>query len=236
MLLSAVVIAKNAAATLAACLKSARAIAGELVVIVDKSSTDTTVLVARSLGARVFTRQFTDFADQKNFAASKARGEWILALDADERVSDKLADEIQQVLPKTGAVAFKIPRLNYIFGKPIYHTNWEPTADTHVWLWKKDRGRWVGAIHEEVVIEGKIGQLTGFKLHDSYKTVEEFITKMNGYTSRETKGVNPFLDFLRRYIWHAGWLDGWHGLFLSYLQAISHLVVGVKIWEKKKLS
>ncbi len=234
-MLSVVIIARDAAESLSASLKSVRQLADEIVVVVDDRTCDETALLAKSFGAKVYIRKFDNFAGQKNYAAAKARGEWVLALDADERVSPRLADEIKRVLPNTDKTAFKIPRLNYIFGKPVYHTNWEPSADNHIWLWKKDYGRWVGAVHEEVVFEGKVGQLSGFKLHNSYKTVEEFMTKMNDYTSRETQATNPFFDFFRRYVWHAGWRDGWQGLFLSYLQAISHTAVWVKLWEKKKL-
>lgn len=235
-MLSVTVIAKDAAGVLPRCLGSVKDIADDIVVVVDPQTIDATAEVAKKLGARVFYHRFDNFAAQKNFAVAKARGKWILSLDADEQVSPQLAQEIRQILPTTDRAAFYIPRLNYIFGRAMRHTNWEPEADTHIWLWRKDSGRWVGAVHEEVMVKGEVQKLKGYKIHDNYTSVEQFIAKMNDYTSREIILVNPVVDFLRRYIWHRGFLDGWHGLFLSYLMAIYHLAVWVKQWERKNLS
>lgn len=234
--LSVTVIARDAAQSLARCLESVKDIASETIVVVDDRTTDETTEVAKSYGTKIFTRKFTNFADQKNFALSKTKGDWILSLDADEVVSDSLAKEIKSVVPHTTADAFLIPRLNIIFSKVIKHTNWEPMADTHIWLWRKNHGKWVGNVHEEVMVKGKIQKLKSQKIHYSYLTVEEFIAKMDDYTTREKRSVNPLNDFFRRYIWHLGFLDGWHGLFLSYLMVIYYMSVMVKIWEKKKSS
>lgn len=236
MNLSVVVIARDAAKTLSACIGSVKNIADEIVVVVDDRTSDETIQLAESLGARVFVRRFANFADQKNYAQTKTKGDWVLSLDADETVSPQLADEVVHILSDTDKAAFYIPRLNIIFGKPMYHTNWEPVADTHIWLWRKEVGQWVGKVHEEVLVRGEVQKLKGQKIHYNYQTVEEFITKMNGYTSKETVAVNPVYDFLRRYVWHLGFLDGWHGLFLSYLMFIYYLVVWVKLWQKKNIS
>ncbi|MDO8488351.1 MAG: glycosyltransferase family 2 protein [bacterium] len=233
MNLSAAIIARDASSTLSAAIKSIKSLAGEIVVIVDPRTTDETILLAKSLGAKVYQRKFDDFASQKNYAAAKCRGDWILSLDADETVSKELAEEIEQAITSTQYHGYTVPRLNSIWGKPINHTNWEPAADTHVWLWRKKSGTWVGAVHEEVMVEGIVGKLKHYKLHQNYQTVEQFMTKMNDYTDREAVAANPLVEFGRRYIWHFGFLDGWHGLFLSYLQAISHVVVWIKLWEKK---
>lgn len=235
-MLTVTIITRDGAKSLPECVKSAQRIADDIVVVVDSRTTDNTAQIAQSLGARVFIHKFDDFSIQKNFAAAKASGDWILAMDDDETISDKLAEEISTILPTTDCVAFGIPRLNYIFGKAMYHTNWEPEADTHIWLWRKNMGKWVGVVHEELVVNGKVQKLHGQKIHHSYKTVEEFIDRANRYTSKEKKATNPIFDFFRRYVWHKGFLDGWHGLFLSYLQAIYHLIVWVKLWEKKNIS
>jgi len=190
----------------------------------------------------VFKRKFDNFAAQKNYAVTRARGEWILALDADEQVSSQLATEIKTALEHTTAVAFLIPRLNYIFGKAIYHTDWDPATDTHIWLWRKGHGRWVGNVHEEVIVTGKIDRLKGYKIHHNYQTVEQFITKMNHYTTLEAQNRNfslpllllyPIWKFVRHYILYLGFLDGLHGLYLSYLMAIYGLTIYIKAWEKK---
>ena len=170
--------------------------------------------------------EFVNYSDQKNYAASRCKYDWVLSLDHDEELSPELVAELKSLDLKFSA--YKILRLNIIFGHPMRHTNWEPSADTHIWLFNKTKCRWVGEVHEEIMADGPVGQLLGHKIHHSYQTVEEFMDKMNEYTSRETKGQNPFFDFFRRYVWHLGFLDGWHGLFLSYLMFTYHLVVWVK--------
>lgn len=235
-MLSVVIIAKDASQTLSACLKSIKNLADEILVVVDNRTTDNTALLAKSFGARVYSRKFNNYANQKNYAVSETANDWVLSLDADEEVSPELAAEIKRVLPGTAYAAFKIPRLNIIFGRPILHTNWEPSADTHIWLFDKTKCKWAGVVHEEIVTAGQVGTLRGHKIHHGYRTVEEFMDKMNDYTSREIKTANPFFEFLRRYIWHKGFLDGWHGLFLSYLMMIYHLSTRIKLWEKKNLS
>lgn len=207
-MISVSIIAKDKSVILPSCLESARQVSDDVVIITNAA------------------HRFVNFADQKNFAASKCKYNWVLSLDADEELSHQLISELKTLDYKKSA--YRIPRLNIIFGKPVWHTNWEPSADTHIWLYDKTRGHWESPVHEEVVISGSVGQLRGPKIHHSYRSVEEFMDKMNGYTSRETKTVNPLFDFLRRYIWHKGFLDGWHGLFLSYLMAVYHTVTWVK--------
>ena len=207
-MISVSIIALNKEAILPQCLDSARQVSDDVVIVTNAD------------------HKFINFADQKNFAASKCKNDWVLSLDADEELSSELISELKSLDLKFSA--YKIPRLNIIFGKPILHTNWEPSADTHVWLYNKTLGQWANPVHEEVITTGFVGTLRGHKIHHSYQTVEEFLDKLNEYTSRETKGQNPFFDFFRRYVWHLGFLDGWHGLFLSYLMFTYHLVVWVK--------
>lgn len=206
---SAAIITRNKSDILKKCLASVGAISDDVVVITNSS------------------HKFVNYSDQKNYAASKCKYDWVLFLDDDEELSPELISELKTLDHKLFA-AYMIPRLNIIFGKPILHTNWELSADTHIWLYDKTRGHWENPVHEEITTSGPVGQLQSHKIHHSYQTVEEFIIKANDYTSRETKPANPFFDFLRRYFWHLGFLDGWHGLFLSYLMFIYHLVTWVK--------
>lgn len=244
-MLSVTIIAKDAASSLARCIKSVRSLASEIIVVVDSNTQDETADIARSLGAKVFTRKFDNFSSQKNFAVSKAKYEWILAMDVDEYISPQLSEEIKGVLSQAKYAAFIIPRQNYIFSKVIHYTDWGPNTDAHVWLWKKSRGKWVGDVHEEVVVQGLVGRLKGCKIHTNYNSVEQFIDKMNLYTSYEARNkrftwwnlmVHPVWKFVRHYAVFIGFLDGWHGLFLSYLMAIYGLSIYVKAWEKKNLS
>ncbi|TSC88375.1 MAG: glycosyl transferase family 2 [Microgenomates group bacterium Gr01-1014_16] len=210
--LSVAIIAKDRALILPQCLESANKISDDVVIITNAD------------------HKFINYSDQKNYAVSKCKHDWVFSLDADEWLSPQLIEEIKNL--DFSYDAYLMPRLNYIFGKPIYHSNWEPSSDTHIWLFNKNKSHWSNNVHEEVKVNGKVGKLTNYKIHQNYRTVEEFIAKMNTYTSLESKTTNPFYDFLRRYLWHKGFLDGKHGLFLSYLMMVYHTVT----WVKRKLS
>jgi hypothetical protein len=131
-------------------------------------------------------------------------------------------------------IAYAIPRQNIIFGQVIQHTNWDPNPIIR--LYDKTKSHWQGPVHEQIITQGPVGRLKSPIIHHNYSSVEEFITRMNRYTSLESQITNPFFDFFRRYVWHAGFLDGWHGLFLSYLMMVYHLTTWIKLWEKKNLS
>ena len=120
------------------------------------------------------------------------------------------------------------------------HTDWGPKDDLHIWLYKKDSGSWQGQVHEEYKLtSGKAGHLLNPLIHYNYQTVSEFIGKINSYSTRAAAqgdvfpGYWPFRDFFKRYIYKLGFKDGYHGLFLSYLQAIYYHVLKVKNYQKK---
>lgn len=249
MKLSVVVITLNEAKTLSKALNSVKNLADEIVVV-DSGSTDATVKIAIEFGAKVFFRSFDNYANQKNFAAGKAKGNWILSLDADEEISPGLAKEIDFELrtKRPELRAYSIPRRNIIFGEYIKYTRWQPELDRHVWLWSKGKGKWVGDVHEEVVVDGKIGKLKNPKIHRQYQTVSEFVEMMNRYSDLEADqkvrtGTNfslgrfffePIYNFKVRLFYRLGFLDGWRGFVLSYLMAIYSLNVWIKIWERQK--
>lgn len=234
---SVIIIAKDAQKFIQSAIISAQAVSDDVVVVVDEASKDKTEQIATKMQCRIFPHPHIGIVEpMRKMAVTKAKYEWVMFLDADEEISPKLGKEILQTIPSTQMAAFKIPRLNYIFGKPINHTNWGPEDDSHIWLFKKSLTDWKGEIHEELQVNGTVGQMKGLKIHHNYSTVEEFMGRLNSYTSREKKPTNPISDFLRRYIWHKGFLDGWHGLFLSYLMMIYHLSTQIKLWEKKNLS
>jgi glycosyltransferase involved in cell wall biosynthesis len=243
--LSVNIIALNAGIHLQLCLKSVQNITDDIVVVVDSRTSDDTVDIAQKYHARIFMREFDDYSSQKNYAILRSGHEWILSLDADEEITPELGREIaENISAGNNNTAYRIPRLNYIFHRPIYHTNWGPEDDSHIWLFKKTSSYWAGKVHEEIVTAGPVGNLKNSKLHHSYTSVEEFMGKMNKYTSLQVYEnfsygqifISPLKDFFRRYIWHRGFLDGWHGLFLSYLMFIYHLSLGVKTWQKTNLS
>lgn len=206
------------------------------ILVIDSGSTDNTVQIAKSLNAKVFHHSFKSFSDIRNFGNNMAKTNWILALEADVVVSNKLAQEIKETLGSTtGYNAYFIPRQNIIWGKKINHTDWGPKDDLHIWLYKKDSGAWQGKVHEEYKLEkGTAGYLKNPLIHYNYETVNEFIGKINSYSEAAlAQGKTfscywPLIDFFKRYIYKKGFLDGYHGLFLSYLQAVYYQTLKIK--------
>jgi len=214
-------------------LSSVKDLADEILVV-DSGSTDKTIEVAKNYGARVVNHPFTSFSDTRNFGNDEAKGDWILSIEADVVVPQELATEIRQVIEENKFSAFFIPRLNLIWGKPIRHTDWGPKDDTHIWLYQKGSGSWKSLVHEEYKANGPVGKLKNYLVHKNYETISEFIEKINRYSDLAVKQHNSFpswwflRDFFKRYFYKFGFLDGYHGLFLSYLQSVYYLTLTVK--------
>ena len=203
------------------------------IVIVDSGSTDRTVEVARGLGARVVERDWSGYAPQKNFAASQAEHDWILALDADEAVSEQLQREIEQ-LKQQGARddGYAFPRLAQYRGRWIRHSGWYP--DRKVRLYDRRKGRWVGDyVHESVRVEGQVGELAGDLLHYTCPTFSRHVETVNRYTTlaaremaAQGRGVSlprlvaaPPWAFVRSYVLQRGFLDGRDGFLIAAMAA-----------------
>ena len=244
MQISVVIIAKDAEKFISACVSSVKTLSGDIVVVVDSRTTDATARIAAELGSRVFFRDFDNFSAQKNFADSQAVNNWILSLDADESASPGLLSAIKGLPDKPLFQAYYLLRNNKIFGKYILHSNWDPYG--LIRIFDKQRCHWEGEIHEEIVVDGEAGRLYDCIYHDNYRTVVEFVTRQDYYStlqanklySRNTPfsyfrfAVDPLIDFCRRFFLHAGFLDNLHGLFLSYLMVVYHLSVWIKLWQK----
>lgn len=242
MKLSAVIITLNEEENIAKVLASVKNFAEEII-IVDSGSTDKTLEIVKKYGAKIYHRKFDDFASQKNWAQDKASGNWIFSLDADERVSEDLAREIKQAIQSNEYIGYFISRRNFILGEEIKHSRWSP--DQHIWLWKKGLGKWMGKVHEEVIINGLIGQLKESKIHYSHKTVSEFFKSNNFYSTLLAgqmfeNGIkfqamkilwDPLFEFFIRFIVKMGFLDRWRGFMLAYLMAIYKISVWVKLYE-----
>ncbi len=221
------------------CLASVRAFADELLVL-DDFSTDDTVTLARAMGARVEFRNLDNFPNQRNVAIELARGEWIFFIDADERATPAVGEEIRNAIRSTQYatrntqyVGYWIPRRNIIFGKEIRHTGWSPDYQPRVL--KKGRARFDPAreVHELVLWEGEVGYLREPLIHYNYETLAQFRKKQIIYTRYEAqvwyaegrrarwRGAigQPLREFFRRYLALQGWRDGGHGLLLSALMA-----------------
>ena len=246
MKLTVTIITFNEEKNIKRCLSSVKGLADEII-LVDSGSTDKTLEIAEGFGAKIYKRKFdSDFSAQKNYAASKANGEWLFSLDADEIVPDALAKEIKEAIKNDKYDGYLVGRRNHILGKEIKHSRWSP--DKHIWLWKKAKGSWRGRIHEEVVVKGKVGELKNSKQHYQHETVGEFFEMTNKYSSYDARELaregekHSFLkmiyfsklSFFRRYIYKLGFLDGWRGFILAYLMGIYRLSTRVKLWEARK--
>ena len=233
MKLTVVIPTLNEEKDLPATLQSIKDLADEILVV-DSGSTDKTSDIAQKAGARVVKHSFKSFSETRNFGNQEAKGDWILSIEADVMVPPELAAEIRQVIQSDKHSAYFIPRLNLIWGKPIYHTDWGPQDDTHIWLYRKGSGEWQSLVHEEFVTRKSVGRLQNYLVHKNYETITEFIDKINRYSDLAVRQKNVFpnwwflRDFFKRYFYKLGFLDGYHGLFLSYLQAVYYLTLTVK--------
>jgi glycosyltransferase involved in cell wall biosynthesis len=248
MQISAVIITFNEERRLEDALKSLAGIASEIIVV-DCRSSDETLKIARRYTNLVFERAWTNFADQKNFGNGRASSPWILSLDADERISPELRQELI-ALKKTEpeANAFSIPRKVYYLGRWIRHSGWYP--DRKLRLFRKEKARWEGEyVHEKLVVEGRTGRLNGAIHHFTYRNIHEHLVRINTFSDLGAQKLYaqnkkarwhhllflPFFRFVRAYVWKRGFLDGFAGLVISVLTGYAVFVRYAKlreIWKK----
>lgn len=244
MKLSATIITLNEAHNLDRCLLSLKKFVDEIVVI-DSGSSDDTVRIAKKFGAKVFVRTFTNFAEQKNYAMTETSGDWVLSVDGDEEITDELRLEIKEAIENEKYDGYLIGRRNFILGGEIKFSRWSP--DRHVWLWRKEKGKWVGRVHEEVEVMGKVGLLKHSKIHYQDKMIEEFIAKNNRYSTLEAERLfdqgrrfswgrmiyESSFEWFIRYVYKMGFRDGWRGLVLAKLMADFKTEVWLKLLERE---
>ncbi len=243
--LSVIIITRNEEHNIAACLDSVAGVGD--IVIVDAASTDATVEIARARGARVFVEEWLGFAAAKTLALGHTRNEWVLWLDADERVTPELAEEIRSVLTSSpSAAAFRMARRAYFLGKWIRHCGWYPGYVTR--LFRKSRARFNDAlVHEELETEGEVVDLQHDLLHFTDRDLDHYFSKLNRYTTLAAqdmasagKGASfadvilrPWAVFFKMYVLKAGFLDGRHGYLLCRLSASYVLAKYAKLWSVK---
>jgi (heptosyl)LPS beta-1,4-glucosyltransferase len=241
--LTVTVITKNEAAHISAALESV-AWADEILVV-DSGSTDDTVALARRYTPRVEVRDWPGYSAQKNYAADAASHDWILSLDADERVTPALAGEIRGLLASTPAAAgYRIPRLTWYLGRWIRGTDWYP--DYQLRLYDRRAGRWNGRrVHESVDLRASPGLLTNPLQHYAYRDISHHLTTIDRYTTlaaeqwlaegRRTNAleaaVHPPIAFLRNYLLRGGFRDGAAGLLVSVLNSYYVFLKFAKLWE-----
>jgi len=248
--ISVVINTLNEEENLPRAIASVKGFADEIVVT-DMESTDSTVEVAKKLGAKVFFHKKAGYVEPaRNFAIEKTVNNWIFVLDADEEVPKGLALQLQKILKNPKADYFRIPRKNIIFGKWMKYSRWWP--DYNIRLFKKGSVSWNEVIHAVPMTQGVGGELEAKEelaiIHHNYDSIEQFIERMNRYTSqhanlRVLEGykfswkdiiAKPANEFFSRYFFGEGYKDGLHGLALSLLQGFSELTLYLKIWQKEK--
>ncbi|KGA93471.1 glycosyltransferase family 2 protein [Leptospirillum ferriphilum] len=231
--LSVCILTYNEEANLSDCLASVRELADEIVIL-DSGSQDQTSRIAEKFGARFIVHPFDDFGSQYNRLFSLATHEWILNLDADERLTPELAQSIQDVFSKKNNLmefqGFSFNRLNYFIGKPIRHSGWAP--DPLVRLFRKDSGEMERRkVHVQILVRGKIGTLAGNFLHYTYRSLDSYLQKSIQYArlaAMEMKKngrtpslfplfTHPIAMAFKMYILKKGFLDGKEGVFLAIL-------------------
>lgn len=240
--LSVVIITGNEEKRIRDCLESVKW--ADEIIVVDSESIDRTVEIAREYTDKIFVRRWEGYAPQKQFAIEQATCDWILSLDADERVSPELKLEIEGILAtETEYEGFYIPRRNFFLGKWIRSCGWYPNYQLR--LFKKGKGCVTKRkVHEGFVVDGKVGYLKGDIIHYTHMELKSTFAKINEYSSlsaeekaerRIVKGIDlilhPLSAFLGHYIFRGGFKDGVHGLMVSLIHAMTNMQTYMKIWE-----
>lgn len=246
---SVVVIAKNEEDRLRACLESA-AWADEIVVV-DDHSTDRTAAIAREFTDKVITRAMDIEGKHRNFAYAQARHEWVLSLDADERVTPELRDEIAALLAKgPDCNGYAIPRKNHVGNVWVRHGGMYPSAQLR--LFRKDKFRYdeLAEVHPQAYMSDPRGSLKGDILHYTYRDFTDAIAKMDRQTDleakkwfRENRKVGAFTTarkmvdrFWKQYVSKQGHKDGVIGLFLAVNAGMYQFLSFAKYWEMKRVA
>ena len=244
--LTVTVITHNESSHIASALASV-AWADEIVVI-DSHSSDDTASIARQHGARVETRDWPGYGAQKNHAAERASHDWILSLDADERITPALGEEIRALLQRgPEAQAYRVRRVSQYLQRWVRSTDWYP--DWQRRLYDRRHARWnVRRVHESLEIDGRLEDLRGEMLHHPYETISEHLATIDRYTTLAAEEwanqgrratawqafVHPRLAFLRNYVLRRGFRDGQVGLLVSLLNSYYVFLKYAKLIERQR--
>jgi len=241
--ISAIIIAKNEEKKIGDCLKSVSW--ADETIIVDSGSVDKTIPIAKMHATKVIRQLSGGFSERRNRGLKEARGEWIFYIDADERATRELRDEIHKLITNTNYSAYAIPRRNIILGREMKHGGWWPDYVKRLFLKSKFKG-WTGELHEEPNFEGKLGHLKASLTHVKHDNLSEMVEKTNNWSEIEARlmfeaghppmNISRFFtaglrEFWLRMIRHAAFLDGVPGIIYALYQVFSRLVSYTKLWE-----
>jgi glycosyltransferase involved in cell wall biosynthesis len=239
--ISVTVITKNEEKNISDCLKSVQW--ADEIIVVDSESTDRTVELAKQFTDKIFIRKWEGYVPQKRYALSLAANEWVLSLDADERVTPELKEEILNLSPGEYS-GFRIRRKNFLMKKEITSCGWE--KDYQLRLFKKNKADLNDRlVHEKFVVEGKVGTLNSPMLHYTFSSFKEYFEKINNYTSLKAEELlskkkkvggwtifsHTVSAFFAFFFIRRGFKDGVYGLIISLLHSVSTMMNYVKLWE-----
>lgn len=242
--LTVIIPCKNERQHIGGCIRSALPIADE-VLVADSGSVDGTLEIANALGCRVIEREYRTSGDFKNWAIPQAKFEWVLIVDADERVTPRLAGEIKAVLEDPRQDGYWVPRRNHFLGRALRFGSWRPSCLLR--LFRRDLGQYIGPTdHAEVTVStGRVGRLKAFLAHHTMWSYQRYLTKLDRYadvqarvwhaggrraTFKQLMFRGP-LRFLQDYVLRLGFLEGSAGLQAAVLVAYGSYLKQARLWE-----
>ena len=241
--LSVFIITLNEERNIAACLESV--CWADEIVVVDSGSRDKTLEICRHFGCRIFQQPWLGYGAQKNFALDKCSHQWVLSLDADERLTPELQAEIRQLLRQSPACdGYELNRQNFFLGRWIKHGGWYP--DYLVRLFRRGAGRFEERlVHESVRLQSRPGRLKHHLRHYTYRSLNDYLQRMQRYCelgarqmAREGRRAaytdllgHPLGTFFKMYLLKQGFRDGYHGLLLAGLYSFYSFVKYARLWE-----
>lgn len=244
-----VILTKNEELNIASVIENAKSVSDNILVV-DSGSTDKTVELARENGAKVVFREWdNDFSTQRNFALERIDTDWVLYLDADERLNERLASDVKSVVESGKVAMYRFVRRNSAFGRDFKYGVLGP--DSVIRLFPKDKVRWQDKVHERPVGDLPVITLNGYMKHYTYRTFKQYVQKMNQYSSIGAQNYydkhkkvsiigdfvfRPAFAFLKMYVLKKGFLEGWLGfvLCLNYANYTLNKYVKLKLLNEEK--
>jgi len=245
--LSAVIITFNEEKCIAECLDALQFC--DEIVVVDSESTDATVDICKSFGARVICQPWLGFGPQKHFAVEQAAYDWVVCVDADEVISSVLRESIQAEMSAPAKSVYQMPRCNRFLGRALRHGEGYP--DLSLRLFDRSEAQWsLDAVHEKVETVSSVGVLRGDLIHNSAETLEKYLATQNSYTSIQAQALfirgkrvgvaklllSPLTRFVKFYFFKRGFLDGIPGLVHILIGCMNAFVKYSKVYEKQLVS
>ncbi|WP_027339412.1 glycosyltransferase [Halonatronum saccharophilum] len=241
MTLGVLLLTYNEEENIKECLESVKW--ADEIVLVDSYSKDRTLELAKEYTDKVYQRSFDDFASQRNYGLDRIESDWVLVVDADERITSVLKEEINSVLKEAKGDGYRVPRKNFFLGKWIKYCGWYPDHTLRLF---KSHIRYSGKVHESPNLKRNIIDLQNSLIHYTYRDLAHYLNKINHYTTLDAnekylkgkkKGIayiifRPLLEFIKKFIFKKGFLLGKQGFILSVLSSYYQFLKYIKLWEK----